>query len=841
MSRQRPKATDADASAALPPRPERRGFTRILMNTTTSETDSNDSIGNDDENNIVDDSQEAEQIGESGTQVLMDDEDESPSAIDSDGLVDLAKFARNAYLEYAMSVVTARALPDVSDGNKPVLRRVLWSMHKLGLTSTSKPVKSARVVGDVLGKYHPHGDRSVYDAAVRVSQDFTLRYPLIDGQGNFGSRDGDEAAAMRYTEMRLTPISEMILSEIEKDTVDFIPNYDGAFEEPRFLPSRLPMILLNGGSGIAVGMATEIPSHNLREVVAATLHLMKNPDATLDDVMQIIPAPDYPGGGQIIASAATIREAYATGRGTLRMRAMWKKEDLARGQWRLVVYEHAHGTSTAKVLEQIGEASNPQIKKGKKDLSQDQKNIKALILSVLDGARDEANKESPVRMVLEPKNSKITPEELIGTLYTLTSLECSAPVNMTMLGRDGSPQRKDLVTILKEWIDFRMEVVERRIKHRLVQVRNRLHILNGRKIAFIHMDEVIKIIRESEDSKEGLMSTFSLSEIQAEDILEIKLRSLARMEGIKIQEEIDNLSKEDGQLQHLLDDPKAFQKLVSKELEDDSKKYGDDRRTLVEPVETTDVTSNRTVPDEPVTVLLSVQGWARARHGHGIDRSTLSWKQGDSEGQVIETRSVHPLIVLDHKGMNYSIDVSDIPQGRGDGVPLTSLIQLVDGGKPVHVFSDEPSASYLFTNSGSYGFITQVQNLVTRRNAGKRFMTLDDGEEILAPVKVVDMDHWLVACSLGEKEARMTMFKLNEMKVMPKGRGVIVMGIDTEEKLSRVSILPVTSTPNGVSVKLVSGQKLTIKGDEIGRFMGKRARKGYQIGKKVKVDKVDLI
>lgn len=810
----------------------------------TNDTAGNDSTPADDgidNDPIVDESLESEQVPESVPQIALDEEDDSNSAIDADGLVDLAKFARNAYLEYAMSVVTSRALPDVADGNKPVLRRILWSMHKLGLTSISKPVKSARVVGDVLGKYHPHGDRSVYDAAVRVSQNFTLRYPLIDGQGNFGSRDGDEAAAMRYTEMRLTPISEMILSEIDKDTVDFIPNYDGAFEEPRLLPARLPMLLLNGNSGIAVGMATEIPSHNLREVVAATLLLMRNPQATLDEVLEVLPAPDYPGGGQIIASAATIRDAYATGRGTLRMRALWKKEDLARGQWRLVVHEHAYGTSTAKILEQIGEASNPQIKKGKKDLSQDQKNTKALILSVLDGARDEANKESPVRLVLEPKTSKITPEELIGTLFALTDLECSAPVNMTMLGRDGSPLRKGLVDILKEWIDFRLEVVDRRVKHRLVQVRNRLHILQGRKIAFVHMDEVIRIIRESEDPKVGLMTTFNLSDIQAEDILEIKLRSLARMEGIKIQEEIDTLSKEEGQLQHLLDDPNAFQRQVSKELEDDSKKFGDDRRTLVEPVETV-VAPTRNVPDEPVTVLLSAQGWVRARQGHGLDRATLSWKQGDSEGQVIETRTIHPLIVLDNKGMVYSIDVSAIPQGRGDGVPLSSMIQLADGGKPVHTFSDAPSASYLFTNSGSYGFITQVSNLVVNRgNSGKRFLTLEDGEAILPPVKVTDMDHWLVACSHGEKEARMAVFRLNEMKVMPKGRGVIVMGIDTDETLSHVTVLATGPAPAGVLVHLATGQKLSIKGGDIGRFLGKRARKGAQIGKRVKIASVDLI
>lgn len=802
----------------------------------TNDTPADDSLPNDgDTNPELNENGDVEVIPETGPQIIPET-DKNVSMIDANGDMSLELYTQKAYLEYAMSVVKGRSLPDVADGNKPVVRRILFAMHKLGLTSVSKMVKSARVVGDVIGKYHPHGDTSVYDAAVRASQEFVLRYPLVDGQGNFGSRDGDGAAAMRYTEMRLTPIAEMLLAEIDRDTVDFVLNYDGEFEEPSLLPARLPMILLNGASGIAVGMATEVPSHNLREVVAATLMLMKNPDATLDEVMAHVPAPDFPGGGQIISSRANMRETYATGRGGVRMRALWKKEDLARGQWRVVVHEHVHGSSTAKVLEEIEAASNPQLRANKKELSQDQKNTKALILSVLDAARDESNKESPVRMVLEPKSSKISPDELMATLYSVTSMESSVPINMTMIGRDGGPQRKGLVGILKEWIDFRMVVVERRVKHRLTQVRDRLHILNGRLTAFLRIEEVIRIIRESEEPKEALMTKIGLTEIQAEDILEIRLRQLARLEGIKIQTEADNLHKEELSLQGLLDDRRAFVRQVVRELEDDSKKYGDDRRTLVEPIEVA-VQSTRVVPDEPMTVLLSSHGWVRARQGHGLDRATLAWKPGDSEGAVIETRSVNPLIVLDDKGQVYSIDVCDIPQGRGDGVPLNSMIQLVDGGKPVHTFSDLPTASYLFTNSASYGFITQISNLMGRSKAGKRFMTLEDKETILKPVPVTDMNAWVAACSHGEKEARLILFPVHEMKVMPKGRGVIVMGLDSSETLNHVSIVAANPVA-GVQVLTAAGQKVVLKGDDVARFIGHRARKGCQIGKKVKVVQV---
>lgn len=754
------------------------------------------------------------------------------SPLNSDNQLDLAKYAAQAYLEYAVSVIKGRALPSVNDGMKPVQVRILYAMVILGLTSTSKPVKSARVVGDVIGKYHPHGDQSVYDAAVRISQEFSLRYPLIDGQGNFGSRDGDGAAAMRYTEMRLTPIAEMMISEIERDTVDFRPNYDGSFREPVCLPSRLPMILLNGASGIAVGMATEIPSHNLREVVGATLLLIRKPEASLEEILALLPGPDFPNGGQIISSPKALSDVYAVGRGSIRLRAQWRKEDLARGQWRIIVSQHAHGVSTAAVLNEIETHTNPKPKEGKKELSQDQKNTKELLLSVLETARDESSSDDPVRLVLEPRTSKISPDDLMAALYRYTGLESTFSVNMTMIGRDGNPRQKGLIAILKEWIDFRYEVVDRRTRHRLAEVRRRIHILEGRLTVFLHLDEVIKTIRESDDPKLALIARFNLSEIQADDILEIRLRQLARLEGVRLQAEVDELRSEEGALQGLLDDRSLFVAQVVRELEADSKKFGDDRRTVIE--EAAAVVLNRAAPDEPVTVFVSEQGWVRVRAGHKVDTSTMPYKVGDAERYVLETRTIHPLIVLDTNGRAYSLDVSAIPAQKGDGLPLSSLIQLVDGGKPLHVFSDDAAASYLFSTTGSYGFITQVGNLVGRSKSGKQFQRVEEKEEVLAPVKVTEMNHWVAACSSGPKEARMVLFPVSEMKIMPGGKGVVVMGIEDGEKLSLIRIIP-TATPTSLDLKLSIGKSIRVDSDNLKRFLLHRARKGCQVGKNLTV------
>ncbi|MBS0544383.1 MAG: DNA topoisomerase IV subunit A [Proteobacteria bacterium] len=756
---------------------------------------------------------------------------------EDDGTLALDRYAERAYLAYAMSVVKSRALPQVEDGLKPVQRRILFAMNEMRLSPTSKHVKSARVVGDVIGKYHPHGDSSVYDAMVRVAQDFSLRYPLVDGQGNFGSRDGDSAAAMRYTECRLTPIAELLLSEIDRGTVDFVANYDGAFQEPQLLPARLPFVLLNGASGIAVGMATEIPPHNLREVAEAACHLIRHPGATLDDILGIIPGPDFPGGGQLISTPETIRDAYASGRGSLRLRARWKIEELARGQWRAIVEELPHGVSAAQVLSEIETLTNPQPRAGKKEVSQEQKNLKQLVLGVLDTVRDESSDKAPVRIVLEPKSSRQNRDEFMAVLLAHTSLETSASVNMTMIGHGpvhgGRPQQKNLVQILREWIDFRFVTVERRTRHRLDEVDRRIHILEGRMVAFLHIEEVIRVIRESDEPKPALIAAFGLSEIQAEDILEIRLRQLARLEGFRIEKELAELKDERAGLQHILDSRAAMTKLILKEIQDDAKKYGDDRRTLVEAVAAV-APAEISVPDEPVTVIVSKNGWVRSRQGHGIDPAGIGYKAGDFGFAVIETRTTWPLVVIDTHGRAYTVKVSDLPGGRGDGVPITTLVEFQDGGKLAQVVTDTPEAVYLFANSGGYGFLCSVADATSRQRAGKAFMSLEKGEKVLAPAKT--FGDWIAAAS---ENGRILVFPRPEMKTQSGGRGVIVMALDEGEALAAVAVpaddavLKIEGTGRGgkaVTIELKPSQREPLR--------HRRARKGAPLSPRVRPEKM---
>ena len=491
---------------------------------------------------------------------------------DDDSTVTLADYAQQAYLEYALSVVKGRALPDVCDGQKPVQRRILYSMSRMGLgfggtngNVGAKPVKCARVVGDVLGRFHPHSDQAAYDALVRMAQNFSQRYPLVDGQGNFGSRDGDGAAAMRYTEARLARITSLLLDEIDEGTVDFVPNYDGSTEEPRLLPARLPFTLLNGASGIAVGLATEIPSHNLREIADACVALIKsNGKLTDDELLALVPGPDYPGGAQIISSASEIADAYRTGRGSLKVRARWKIEELARGQWQLVVNELPPGVSSQKVLEEIEELTNPKIRTGKKALSTEQVQLKATILSMLDVVRDESSKDAAVRLVFEPKSSRLSQDDFATTLLSQTSLESSSPINLTMVGIDGKPTQKSMRQMLAEWIAFREITVEKRSQHRLDKVLARVHILEGRQTVLLNIDEVIAIIRTAEEPKAALMARFALSDIQAEDILEIRLRQLARLEAIKIEQELKGLREDQKKLEEILGSPAILRRLLIK-------------------------------------------------------------------------------------------------------------------------------------------------------------------------------------------------------------------------------------------------------------------------------------
>jgi topoisomerase-4 subunit A len=610
--------------------------------------------------------------------------------------ITLAHYAERAYLEYALSVVKGRALPDVCDGAKPVQRRILYAMGRMGLghtgpgaTGAPKPVKSARVVGDVLGRFHPHSDQAAYDALVRMAQDFSLRYPLIDGQGNFGSRDGDGAAAMRYTEARLSPIARLLLDEIDEGTVDFIPNYDGSTEEPRQLPARLPFALLNGASGIAVGLATEIPSHNLREISAAAIALIRNEQLVDDELYRLVPGPDYPGGGQIISSEADIRDAYATGRGSLKVRARWKIEELARGQWQLVVTELPPGCSTQRVLEEIEELTNPKVKTGKKALSTDQVQLKASLLAVLDAVRDESGREAAVRLVFEPKSRTVEQGELITQLLAHTSLETSAPINLTMIGGDGRPTQKSLRQMLTEWIAFREATVSRRTQHRLARVLARIHILEGRALVLLNIDEVIRIIRHSDEPKPALIERFALSDRQAEDILEIRLRQLARLEAIKIEQELKTLREDQARLEEILGSSIALKRLLIREIETDTKAHGDDRRTLIQAEKR--ATAEIRLVDEPVTVVVSSKGWVRALKGHEVDTMTLQFKPGDAIYSSFTCRSVDTLLVFGSaakgSGRVYSVAVGALPGGRGDGVPVTSLIDLEPGTQPLHYFA----------------------------------------------------------------------------------------------------------------------------------------------------------
>ncbi len=707
---------------------------------------------------------------------------------EEDDSLSLATYAQRAYLEYALSVVKGRALPDVCDGQKPVQRRILYSMQRMGLgfsgNTGAKPVKSARVVGDVLGRFHPHGDQAAYDALVRMAQDFSQRYPLIDGQGNFGSRDGDGAAAMRYTEARLAKITGLLLDEIDEGTVDFIPNYDGSTEEPRQLPARLPFTLLNGASGIAVGLATEIPSHNLREIADACVALIKSPKLSDAELHALVPGPDYPGGGQIISSATDIAEAYGTGRGSLKVRARWKIEDLARGQWQLVVTELPPGVSSQKVLEEIEELTNPKIKTGKKALSADQTQLKAAVLAVLDGVRDESSKDAAVRLVFEPKTSRISQQELITTLLAHTSLETSSPVNLTMVGLDGKPTQKSLRQMLQEWIDFRHATIERRSRHRLGKVLDRIHILEGRQLVLLNIDEVIAIIRQSDEPKQALIERFRLSERQAEDILEIRLRQLARLEAIKIEQELKELRAEKERLDEILGNPSALRRLMVREIEADAKTFADPRRTVIQ--EEKKAVAEVKVIDEPVTVIVSQKGWVRARNGHGHDAAGFAFKAGDGLYGTFECRTVDTLLAFGSNGRVYSVPVSQLPGARGDGQPVTTLIELESGTQLLHYFAGAPGAWLLLSGSGGYGFLATVENMTSRLKAGKAFITCNEGETVCrpSPANVPPMapaTH--VACA--STGGRILTFEIGELRAMAGGgRGLMLIDLEVKDTLA---------------------------------------------------------
>jgi topoisomerase-4 subunit A len=748
----------------------------------------------------------------------------------------LPEFAQSAYLAYAMSVVKGRALPSAEDGQKPVQRRILYAMRELGNRSDAPFKKSARIVGDVIGKFHPHGDTAVYDAAVRMAQEFTLRYPLIEGQGNFGSRDGDSAAAMRYTEVRLTPLAEhVLLSELDRGTVDFVDNYDGSYREPRLLPARLPIMLMNGSSGIAVGMATEIPPHNLRELAEACARMLDAEDGHPGGgrgPMSLIKGPDFPGGGQIISSREEIKRAYETGRGSIRVRARWSVEKLARGQYRVAVTELPPNTSAARVLSEIDELVNPKAKSGKKSLTPDQLSLKNATLALLESQRDDSDAEHPVRLVFEPRTSKVDADELMNFLLAHTSMEGNVALNLVAIGGDGRPRQMSLADALAEWVKFRLVVLERRLRFRFDEVADRIHILEGRLIVFLNIEAVIKLIRKSDEPKPELMAKFKLSERQAEDILEIRLRQLARLEGIRIEREAEELKKEQASLKRLLGSPAERRKLAAKEVREDAERFGDKRRTTIEEAERITVSMVETVADEPVTVILSRNGFLRSRSGHGIDRAALTWKEGDGPLAIVETRTVHPIVLFGANGRVFNARAAELPGGKGDGVPASSLVD-TQGTGIVGLISAPPETPVLLSTSGGNVLRAKVEGFVTRQRAGKQFVTVDEGEMQLtpyslspAPLQGGGSNFEIAALS---SEGRLLVFPLEEVKELPSG-GRGVMAIKLHEGETMLGALPVTGA---IPVALIGrGDKrnvVAIEPKRLDHYRGSRARSGRKL------------
>lgn len=730
-------------------------------------------------------------------------------------------FAEKAYLNYSMYVVLDRALPYLGDGLKPVQRRIIYAMSELGLKATSKHKKSARTIGDVIGKFHPHGESACYEALVLMAQEFSYRYPLVDGQGNFGSIDDPKSfAAMRYTESRLSPYAEVLLSELEQGTVDWAPNFDGTLEEPKMLPARLPNVLLNGAMGIAVGMATDIPSHNLREVAQALVHLLDNPDAKLKDICEFIQGPDYPTEAEIISSRQEILEMYKTGNGSIRMRAAYREEN---GD--IIVTALPHQTSSAKVLEQI--AQQMQQKK----------------LPMVSDLRDESDHENPVRLVIIPRSNRVDIPALMSHLFATTELEKSYRVNLNMIGINGRPQVKDLLTILKEWLEFRTATVRRRLQFRLDKVTARLHILDGLLIAYLNIDEVIAIIRKEDKPKPVLMKRFKITDIQAEAILELKLRHLAKLEEMEIKGEQTELAKEKDEIEKTLASTAKLKKLIRSEILADAEKYGDARRSpLIVRATAQAIEIQEILPTEPVTVVLSQQGWVRSAKGHEIDPLSLNYKAGDEFKMAAKGRSNQSAVFLDSTGRSYSLPVHTLPSARSQGEPLTSRLKPEAGATFEAVLLGEDSDLYLLASDAGYGFITQLGELQTKNRAGKAMIKLPNSAKVLSPKLITDLETQYLAAITNE--GRLLLFPLADLPQLPRGKGNKIINIPSakaqthEEYLVDVALLKENN-----SLKIISGKReLVIKPSDLGNFQGERAQRGNKLPKALRnVDKLEVI
>ncbi|MBY5980583.1 DNA topoisomerase IV subunit A [Ferrimonas balearica] len=732
----------------------------------------------------------------------------------------LRQFTEQAYLNYAMYVIMDRALPHIGDGLKPVQRRIIYAMSELGLSATAKYKKSARTVGDVLGKYHPHGDSACYEAMVLMAQPFTYRYPLVDGQGNWGAPDDPKSfAAMRYTESRLSRFSEVLLSELGQGTVEWGPNFDGTLKEPKLLPSRLPHILLNGVTGIAVGMATDIPPHNAREVAAACAHLLENPKAELEELMGFVQGPDYPTAAEIITPRTEIAKIYQTGRGSVKMRAVYQVID---GE--IVITALPHQVSGSKLIEQI--ASQMQAKK----------------LPMVTDLRDESDHENPVRLVIVPRSNRIDLDQVMAHLFATTDLEKSYRVNLNMLGLDNRPGVRDLKSILSEWLVFRTDTVRRRLQHRLDKVLARLHILDGLLIAFLNIDEVIEIIRSEDEPKAALMSRFGLSEKQAEAILEIKLRQLAKLEEIKIRAEQEELAAERDKLQTILGSERRLKTLVKKELLADAETYGDDRRSpLVERGEARALTEQELTPAEPVTVVMSQKAWGRCAKGHDVEPESLSYRAGDGYLAHARGRSNQPVVFLESSGRAYTTEPHSLPSARSQGEPLSGRFNLVAGARLEHVVMGQDDDHYLMATDAGYGFVGQFKEMVSRNKAGKALLTVPTGAEILPPQRIRDQaNDRLLAIST---EGRMLLFPLSQLPVLAKGKGNKIIGIPSERAKSREEYVKhLVVLPQGAQVTLWAGKrKLTLKSSDLEHYLGERGRRGNKLPRGLqRVDKVDV-
>ncbi|MCG8488948.1 MAG: DNA topoisomerase IV subunit A [Chromatiales bacterium] len=748
---------------------------------------------------------------------MSDDIDHSLEGIER---VPLNEFTEKAYLNYSMYVILDRALPNIGDGLKPVQRRIVYAMSELGLSAGAKFKKSARTVGDVLGKFHPHGDTACYEAMVLMAQNFSYRYPLVDGQGNWGSPDDPKSfAAMRYTESKLTAYAQTLLSELGQGTVEWMPNFDGTLKEPKILPARLPNVLLNGSSGIAVGMATDIPPHNLREVANACIHLLESPKATLEDLMTHIPGPDYPTEAEIVTPPAELAKVYETGHGSIRMRARFDREN---GD--IIVTALPHQVSGAKILEQI--AGQMQAKK----------------LPMVEDLRDESDHENPTRLVIVPRSNRVDVARLMSHLFASTDLERSYRVNINLIGIDGRPAVKDLRSLLVEWLSFRTETVRRRLQYRLNEVLDRLHILEGYLVAFLNIDEVIAIIRYEDDPKAELIKRFSLSDIQAEAILNLRLRNLAKLEEMKIKGEQEELEKERKSLEKLLGSKQRMRTLIRKELQADAEKYGDDRRSPIvereaaEALDETDLT-----PSEAVTVVLSEMGWARTAKGHEIDPTGLNYRAGDGFLAATRLRSNQQAVFLDSNGRSYSLPAHTLPSARSQGEPLTGRLSPATGATFKAVIGGDSQQEYLLASDAGYGFRVKLADMLAKNKSGKALLTLPKGSQVLMPELIADVESDRVVTI--SNEGRMLVFPVGELPKLSKGKGNKIIAIAPKRVAAREEfVVAIAVVPKGGSLTAHAGKRyIVLKPADLDGYQGERGRRGAKLPRGFqRVDRVEV-